>query len=189
MAGIGRELNLQFVLGYDPTGICGRPRGASPRALTRYPEIVTGTVDVAGCRRLQRPRQPRGAREDPRRAVGQGGPSSWPTPSRQYAAHSTADARRAPASVVSGDGTRSCSRGRRRRRSGERAVGVRRRQRRSGDPCRVAADLPPTPTPSLPAQERARRERTCEQAAASSRTRRTPTHRWLRSRSPAGCSP
>ncbi len=47
MAGIGRELNLQFVLGYDPTEFAGALE-ALAEGTTRYPEIVTGTVDVAG---------------------------------------------------------------------------------------------------------------------------------------------
>ncbi len=47
MAGIGRELNLQFVLGYDPTEFAGALEALS-EGTTRYPEIVTGTVDVAG---------------------------------------------------------------------------------------------------------------------------------------------
>jgi threonine dehydrogenase-like Zn-dependent dehydrogenase len=47
MAGIGRELNLQFVLGYDPTEFAGSLE-ALAEGTTRYPEIVTGTVDVDG---------------------------------------------------------------------------------------------------------------------------------------------
>ena len=47
MAGIGRELNLQFVLGYDPTEFAGA-LNALAEGNTRYPEIITGTVDVDG---------------------------------------------------------------------------------------------------------------------------------------------
>jgi len=47
MAGIGRELNLQFVLGYDPTEFASALQ-ALAEGTTRYPEIVTGTVDVDG---------------------------------------------------------------------------------------------------------------------------------------------
>lgn len=47
MAGIGRELNIQFVLGYDPTEFAGS-LSALVEGTTRYPDIVTGTVDVDG---------------------------------------------------------------------------------------------------------------------------------------------
>jgi threonine dehydrogenase-like Zn-dependent dehydrogenase len=47
MAGIGRELNIQFVLGYDPTEFAGA-LGALVEGNTRYPEIVTSTVSVDG---------------------------------------------------------------------------------------------------------------------------------------------
>ncbi len=47
MAGIGRELNIQFVLGYDPTEFAGA-LDALVEGTTRYPGIVTGSVDVDG---------------------------------------------------------------------------------------------------------------------------------------------
>jgi threonine dehydrogenase-like Zn-dependent dehydrogenase len=47
MAGIGRELNIQFVLGYDPLEFAGA-LGALVEGNTRYPEIITGTVGVDG---------------------------------------------------------------------------------------------------------------------------------------------
>jgi threonine dehydrogenase-like Zn-dependent dehydrogenase len=47
MAGIGRELNLQFVLGYDPMEFAGA-LNALVEGSTRYPEIITGTVDIDG---------------------------------------------------------------------------------------------------------------------------------------------
>jgi threonine dehydrogenase-like Zn-dependent dehydrogenase len=47
MAGIGRELNVQFALGYDPTEFGGALHALAD-GTTSYPEIVTGTVDVEG---------------------------------------------------------------------------------------------------------------------------------------------
>ena len=47
MAGIGRELNIQFALGYDPLEFAGALQ-ALVEGTTRYPEIVTGTVGVEG---------------------------------------------------------------------------------------------------------------------------------------------
>ena len=47
MAGIGRELNVQFALGYDPTEFAGALQ-ALAEGTTRYPDIVTGTVGVDG---------------------------------------------------------------------------------------------------------------------------------------------
>ena len=46
MLGIGRELNIQFVLGYEPGRVRLRARHPSPMARVDLAPWVTGVVDI-----------------------------------------------------------------------------------------------------------------------------------------------
>ena len=67
MLGIGRELNIQFALGYTPVEFDDALTG-DRRRQGRPGAVVTGTVDVDGVpQAFTRSRQPRGPRQDPGR--------------------------------------------------------------------------------------------------------------------------
>ena len=58
MIAIGKELNLQFVLGYDPWS-SPRPSAASAEGELDVDPLITGSVDIDGRpRRLRRPGHP-----------------------------------------------------------------------------------------------------------------------------------
>ena len=165
MAGIGRELNLQFVLGYEPTEFAGALE-ALAEGTTRYPEIVTGTVDVAGVRR------PSTTSATPRRTP-RSSSSRRPgrpvvmadTFPRQYARTRRLTLGEPRSFVVSSDGTRVVFA---RSGAGDDPVnGLWVFDVDSGEEIHVvdAADLLADADAELPAQERARRERTREQAS------------------------
>ena len=69
MLGIGKELNIQFVLGYDPLEF-GAALDAIAEGQVDLAPLITGfVVDRRRPAGVRRPRQPRTARQDPRRAA------------------------------------------------------------------------------------------------------------------------
>ena len=66
--GIGKELNLQFVLGYTPEEFAASLHSIAEGAIDVAP-LITAEVDLADVPRgVRDARQPRAALQDPRRA-------------------------------------------------------------------------------------------------------------------------
>ena len=69
MVGIGRELNIQFALGYEPDEFAQALRSIAEGEVDLRP-LITGTVAIDGVPAgVRRPRPPRRPRQDPRPAL------------------------------------------------------------------------------------------------------------------------